>query len=84
MAMKQNDLNWFRPLWRRVAVTGFLAAWCAWEFLWSKDQFWAWLVAAALAYSLYNFFYAFPKEEPNNGQPDQPPRAPEGDDGTRS
>ena len=46
MALKQNDLNWFRPLWRRVAVALFLAAWLAWELLWSKDMFWALLVGA--------------------------------------
>ena len=74
--MKANDVNWFRPLWRRVAVTGFLAAWCAWEWLWSKDTFWAVLVTAALAYSLYNFFYAFPKEEPDDDNQHQPPAPP--------
>ncbi|KKC39607.1 hypothetical protein WH87_05450 [Devosia epidermidihirudinis] len=84
MALKQNDLNWFRPLWRRVAVTGFLAVWTAWEFLWTKDQFWGLLVAAALAYSLYNFFYAFPKEEPANVEPTEPARPTEGEDGPRS
>ena len=83
MALKQNDLTWFRPLWRRVAVALFLAAWLAWELLWSKDMFWALLVGAALAYSLYNFFYAFPKEEPADEQ-NQPPSAPEGEDGPRS
>ena len=82
MALKQNDLTWFRPLWRRVAVALFLAAWLGWELLWSKDMFWALLVGAALAYSLYNFFYAFPKEEPTNEQI-PPPDTPEGDDGSR-
>ena len=82
MALKQNDLTWFRPLWRRVAVVVFLAAWLGWELLWSGDMFWALLVGAALAYSLYNFFYAFPKEEPTNEQI-QPPDTPEGDDGSR-
>ena len=64
MALKPNDISWFRPLWRRVAVTAFLAVWCAWEWLWNREPFWGVLVGAALAYSLYNFFYAFPKEEP--------------------
>ncbi len=82
--MKDNEVSWFRPLWRRVAVTVFLAAWCAWELLWTHDQFWALLVAAALAYSLYNFFYAFPKEEPDNGKQSEPPRAPDGNDGPGS
>lgn len=77
--MKPNDVNWFRPLWRRVAVTAFLAVWCAWEWLWNKDQFWGWLVAAALAYSLYNFFYAFPKGEQADEQIPPPPPSDSGD-----
>ena len=66
MALKENDLNWFRPLWRRVAIVVFLAVWLAWEAIWTKETLWIVLVGAALAYSLYNFFYAFPKEEPKN------------------
>ena len=84
MALKSNDANWFRPLWRRVSVTVFLAAWLAWELLWSKDQFWAFLVGAALLYSLYNFFYAFPKEEPQNGDTTEPAPPAPGEDGPRS
>ena len=75
MAMKQQDANWFRPLWRRVALTAFLALWLAWEALWNQDQFWSLLVGAALAYSLYNFFYAFPKEEQADEQVSPPPPA---------
>ena len=83
MALKHGDLNWFRPLWRRVALAIFLTVWLLWELLWSKDMFWALLVGAALAYSLYNFFYAFPKEEPANEQI-QPSNPPDGEDGPRS
>ena len=82
MALKQNDVNWFRPLWRRVAVAVFLVAWLGWEVLWSHDTFWALLVGAALAYSLYNFFYAFPEEEQTH-EPIEPPHPPEGEDGPR-
>lgn len=82
MALKQNDLNWFRPLWRRVAVVVFLAAWLAWELIWTRDSFWALLVGAALAYSLYNFFYAFPKEGTTDEQIPAPP-PPESEDGPR-
>lgn len=80
--MKTNEVSWFRPLWRRLAVAVFLTIWLAWELLWTKDQFWAFLVGAALLYALYNFFYAFPKEDPTNGEQPQPPRPPEGNDGT--
>lgn len=80
MALKENDLRWFRPLWRRVALCAFLAVWLAWELFWSRDQFWALLVGAALAYSLYNFFYAFPKEKPADEQipPSNPPAGNDG------
>ena len=82
MALKQNDLNWFRPLWRRVAGVVFLAAWLAWELIWTRDSFWALLVGAALAYSLYNFFYAFPKEGTTDEQIPPPPPS-ESEDGPR-
>ena len=82
LALKTNDVNWFRPLWRRVGIAVFLTLWLAWELLWSKDQFWAFLVGAALVYSLYNFFYAFPKEEKPNEQI-TPPTATDGEDGPR-
>ena len=31
MAMNQKDADFFRPLWRRVAVTGVVAAWFCYE-----------------------------------------------------
>lgn len=62
MALKDNDLKWFKPMWRRVAVAVFLILWLGWELLYTKDMFWALLVGAALAYVAYNFFYAFPRE----------------------
>ena len=73
--MKPNDVTWFRPLWRRVAVTAFLAVWCGWEWF-NGETFWGVLVGAALAYSLYNFFYTFPKDEPTDGNDSTPPSAP--------
>lgn len=68
MALKDNDVTWFRPLWRRVAVAVFLTLWLGWELLYTRDQFWALLVGLALAYVAWNFFYKFPKEETQNEQ----------------
>ena len=68
MALKENDLRWFRPLWRRVALAVFLALWLAWELFYTQDQLWALLVGAALAYVGWNFFYNFPKEQPTNAE----------------
>jgi hypothetical protein len=72
MALKENDLKWFKPLWRRVAVAVFLALWLLWELLYTQDMFWAFLVGAALAYVAWNFFYTFPKDEaaPTPAEPD--------------
>jgi hypothetical protein len=65
--MKASDVNWFRPLWRRVLVTGIVAAWCVWEWFFTRDQIWGIVTAGLLAYSLYSFFYAFPKEDGDGG-----------------
>ena len=62
MALKENDLTWFKPLWRRVAVAVFLGLWLLWELLYTQDMFWAFLVGAALAYVGWNLFYTFPKD----------------------
>ena len=78
MALKSNDANWFRPMWRRVSITVFLAIWLAWEALWNQDQFWAFLVGAALAYVAWNFFYTFPKEQPDDALP--PAGSPDSED----
>ncbi|SMQ62900.1 hypothetical protein SAMN06295905_0735 [Devosia lucknowensis] len=73
MALKENDLKWFRPLWRRVAVAVFLALWLGWELLYTQDMFWAFLVGAALAYVAWNFFYTFPKETADAALPPADP-----------
>ena len=78
MALKDNDLNWFRPLWRRVAVAVFLGLWHGRELFFTRDMFWAVLVAAALAYVGWNFFYTFPKEEPKDAE--LPPAGPADDE----
>ncbi|MCP8882495.1 hypothetical protein NIM87_03205 [Devosia sp. XJ19-1] len=78
MALKENDLKWFRPLWRRVAVAVFLALWLGWELFYTQDMFWAFLVGAALAYVAWNFFYTFPKEQSDDTLP--PPGSPDNQD----
>ncbi|WDR06074.1 DUF3329 domain-containing protein [Devosia rhodophyticola] len=70
--MKESDLNWFRPLWRRVAITVFLAIWCGWEWFGTKDQFWGLLTGFALAYALYTFFYAYPRAKSDDDAPPPP------------
>ena len=56
--VKQQDTDWFRPLWRRIAVVAFVAGWCGWEWF-NGDSFWALLTTAALAYAVWALFVSF-------------------------
>lgn len=71
--MNERDRNWFAPLWRRVLVTAFCAAWSGFEWLVSHDQFWGTLTAGLTGYAVWLFFIRFkPPEktkETNNGKP---------------
>lgn len=74
--MKDSEIAWFRPLWKRVAVTVFVAVWCALEWLVFRDQLFALLTSAALAYALWNLFFTFPKDGgPGAPGPGAPPPA---------
>jgi hypothetical protein len=57
--LASQDMTWWQPLWRRLAVTGFLVLWFAFELLWTRDRIWGVVVGALLLYALYRFFYAF-------------------------
>ena len=57
--MKDDELNWFRPLWLRLLVTGLVVVWFLWEALFTKDQFWMLITGAALAYAIWNLFIRF-------------------------
>ncbi len=79
MAMNSKDADFFRPLWRRVAVTGVVAVWFGYETLFSHDPLWIAITTFALAYCGWNFFLRFPKDEPAEPgaiePPDEPPKA---------
>lgn len=57
--MRQSERDWFRPLWRRVAVTAFVAVWFAWEAIWNQDPLWMTITGGALAYAVWSFFIRF-------------------------
>jgi hypothetical protein len=61
MAMASNGLEWFRPVWRRAAITGFCVVWCAWEWLANRDQFWGFLTLALVAWAIWTFFINYDK-----------------------
>ena len=79
MAMKARDVSFFRPLWRRIAVTAFCAVWAVIEII-GRDQTWILISLALTAYAGWTFFIAFPKDVPatetdKQGGNDVPPQA---------
>jgi len=66
MALNQNDADFFRPLWRRIAATAVITAWCAYETFFSHDQMWIAITAAGLVYCVWNFFLRYPKDQPGS------------------
>jgi hypothetical protein len=64
MALKENDIRFFRPLWLRIALTVALAIWCALEIIFTHEQLWIGITGFGLAYCLYNFFWKWPKDLP--------------------
>lgn len=75
MALKQTDVNFFRPLWRRVLVTAVCVTWFAAEALFSRDPLWLTITGAAIAYCVWNFFLRWPKDAPA-APPSEPPAPP--------
>jgi hypothetical protein len=69
MALKENDISFFKPMWIRGAISVFLAIWLGWELLYTGDMFWASIVGLVLVYFVWNFFIKFPKGDA------QPPAA---------
>ena len=73
-------MDFFRPMWRRIAVTAFIAAWFAWEALWNHDQLWMMITGAALAYAVWNLFIKFDANDKGpaaapQAAPQEPPKA---------
>jgi hypothetical protein len=56
----------YRPLWRRIVITAFVALWLAYE-IYNGSGLWTGIVAAMLCYALWIFFLSWPKT------PDNPP-----------
>jgi polyferredoxin len=81
MANARNSLEWFRPMWRRVALLAFVAAWTAWEWLWNQnpnDVIWDYVTLGLVAYAVWMFFITFDRNvgpPPDGGDTPKPPAA---------
>jgi len=69
--VKERDVNFFRPLWRRVAVTAVCAIWALLE-LWHGEQVWILITVGLTAYAVWNFFITFEKSPPKAVQIEAP------------
>ena len=61
MPMKERDVQFFRPLWRRVVVTAVCAAWAVME-IFGHDTTWIAVSIGFTAYAVWSFFIRFPKD----------------------
>jgi hypothetical protein len=73
--MATSGLEWFRPLWRRVAVVVFCFGWSGWEWLGNHDQTWGIITLGLVAYSVWTFFITFDRKmaAEDAARKDQPP-----------
>jgi hypothetical protein len=63
----EQNSPFYRPLWRRIAITAVVALWLAFE-VYHQSGFWVFIAAAMLCYALWIFFLSWPKT------PDNPPQ----------
>jgi hypothetical protein len=50
----EADHPWLRPLWRRVVLVGFCAAWSVFELV-AGESFWAMIAIGMTAYGAWLF-----------------------------
>lgn len=60
----QADRDFFRPIWRRIAVVVVLAVWFGIEAAFVQDQLWLFIVGGTLAYAVWSFFLNWKDEPP--------------------
>lgn len=58
--IRDKDLDFFRPYWRRIAVTLVCACWAATEFMIFGSPFWGIIAAACAVYCYYRLFLTYP------------------------
>jgi len=63
----EQSSPFYKPLWRRIAITAGIAVWLAIE-IYNNSGFWIVLVGAALCYAVWIFFLSWPKTPENPPQ----------------
>lgn len=68
--MRDAENPFFRPLWRRIAIVVFCAAWSAFEF-WNNQAFWGTIAGGMGAYAAWMFLLNY--KEPAEPDASPPP-----------
>ena len=63
----EQNSPFYRPLWRRVAITAVVALWLGIEIYYGGSGFWTVIATGMLCYAVWTFFLSWPKT------PDNPP-----------
>lgn len=61
-AMTEKDLEFFRPMWRRVVTTLICAFWTLLEVM-NDAPGWSLFAAGVTIYCAWRFFYNFPERK---------------------
>ena len=61
----ENKHPFYKPLWRRIVIVLTIMAWLGFELYQRNSGMWMAIAAATLAYAVYTFFIAWPKDEGN-------------------
>jgi hypothetical protein len=64
MFKDENKHPFYKPLWRRVAIVASIAAWLGFEIYQAASGLWIAIAGGMLAYAVYTFFIAWPKDDP--------------------
>lgn len=59
--------RWFRPLWRRIALTAACFGWAGVEAFAFASPGWFWVFAGLGLYCIWHFFVAFDPEDFGGG-----------------
>lgn len=63
----EQSSPFYRPLWRRIAITAFVALWLGVE-VYGGSSLWIAIAAAMLCYAVWTFFLSWPKTPDNPSQ----------------
>jgi len=61
MASLDQKHPFFQPLWRRIVLVVLVAAWLAFEVIYTQSTLWMSVATVMLVYGIWTFFLTWPK-----------------------